>query len=97
MDVADISFGNYAVSPRGIHGILAGETLILVDGRQIFDSFYGGTWWGTWPFQLEDIQRMFPRSGEWTLNDAWYLQLRERMARAIVGLRANASSPESRR
>ena len=40
---------------------------------------------------LDDIQRMFPSSVEWTLNDAWYLQLRDRMARAIVRLRQKAS------
>lgn len=58
MDVAELGFGNYGVSPRGFHGLLSGQTLVLVDGRQIFDSFFGGTWWGTWPFQLEDIERI---------------------------------------
>ncbi|MFQ5502552.1 MAG: TonB-dependent receptor plug domain-containing protein, partial [Phycisphaerae bacterium] len=32
--------------------------LVLVDGRQIFDSHFGGTLWGIWPFQLEDIERI---------------------------------------
>ena len=36
---------------------------------------------------LRDIGRMFPSSVEWTLNDAWYLDLRDRMARAIVDLK----------
>ena len=31
---------------------------MLVDGRQIFDSLFGGTLWGAWPFQLEDIDRI---------------------------------------
>ena len=35
---------------------------------------------------IADIARMFPGSVEWTLNDAWYLELRDRMARAIVDL-----------
>lgn len=43
MDVADLSFGNAAVSPRGFHGFIANQTLVLVDGRQIFDSLFGGT------------------------------------------------------
>ncbi len=58
VDVADLSFGNAAVSPRGFHGFLANQVLVLVDGRQIFDSLFGGTLWGAWPFQLEDIARI---------------------------------------
>jgi iron complex outermembrane receptor protein len=58
VDVADLSYATHAVSPRGLNGILAGATLVLVDGRQIYDSLYGGTFWGSWPFQLEDIERI---------------------------------------
>ncbi|MFQ5430329.1 MAG: TonB-dependent receptor plug domain-containing protein [Phycisphaerae bacterium] len=58
MDVADLSHGNAAVSPRGFHGFIANQVLVLVDGRQIFDSLFGGTLWGSWPFQLEDIERI---------------------------------------
>lgn len=58
VDVADLNTWNSAVSPRGFHGFLSNQTLVLVDGRQIFDSFFGGTVWGAWPFQLEDIARI---------------------------------------
>ena len=58
VDVADLTFGNAAVSPRGLHAFLANQTLVLVDGRQLFDSVFGGTLWGSWPFQLEDIDRI---------------------------------------
>jgi iron complex outermembrane receptor protein len=58
VDVADLSFGNAAVAPRGFHGFLSNHVLVLVDGRQIFDSLFGGTVWGAWPFQLEDIARI---------------------------------------
>jgi iron complex outermembrane receptor protein len=58
VDVADLSFGNAAVSPRGFHGFLSNQVLVLVDGRQVFDSLFGGTLWGAWPFQLEDIARI---------------------------------------
>ncbi|HAA49273.1 MAG TPA: hypothetical protein DCE43_06095, partial [Planctomycetaceae bacterium] len=37
---------------------------------------------------LDDIGGLFPGTVEWTLNDAWYLELRERMAQAIVGVRS---------
>ncbi len=58
MDVADLSYGETAVSPRGFHGFLDRQVLVLVDGRQIYDSMFGGTLWGNWPFQLEDIARI---------------------------------------
>jgi len=58
VDVADLSFGNAAVAPRGFHGFLSRQVLVLVDGRQVFDSLFGGTLWGSWPFQLEDIERI---------------------------------------
>lgn len=58
VDVAELSYGNAAVSPRGFHGFLTRRVLVLVDGRQIFDSHFGGTVWGAWPFQLADIERI---------------------------------------
>jgi hypothetical protein len=35
---------------------------------------------------LKDIQRFFPETAQWSQNDAWYLALRDRLARAIVQL-----------
>ncbi len=58
VDVADLSLANAAVAPRGFHGFLGRQVLVLVDGRQLFDSLFGGTVWGSWPFQLEDIERI---------------------------------------
>jgi iron complex outermembrane receptor protein len=58
VDVAELTFGEAAVAPRGFHGFISNQTLVLVDGRQIFDSLFGGTAWGSWPFQLDDIERI---------------------------------------
>ena len=58
MDVAELSYSNKAVSVRGLHGFVTRTVLVLVDGRQLFDSLFGGTLWGNWPFQLEDIERI---------------------------------------
>ncbi len=58
VDVADLAYGATAVSPRGTHGFLARTVLVLVDGRQIFDSHFGGTLWSNWAFLLEDIERI---------------------------------------
>lgn len=58
MDIAELNYGQTAVSPRGFSDMVANQILVLVDGRQIFDSLFGGTLWGSWPFQLEDIERI---------------------------------------
>jgi iron complex outermembrane receptor protein len=58
VDVSDLSAAQFALSPRGLQGFLSNQTLVLVDGRQIFDSAFWGTLWESWPFQLEDIDRI---------------------------------------
>ncbi|MBN1491586.1 MAG: TonB-dependent receptor [Phycisphaerae bacterium] len=58
VDVAEQGYANAAVSPRGLHSFFVNQTLILVDGRQIIDSLYGGALWASWPFQIEDIERI---------------------------------------
>ncbi len=58
MEVADLTYGNNAVSPRAWNGLISRHVLVLVDGRQIFDSLFGGALWHAWPFQLEDIERI---------------------------------------
>ncbi|MFH1419820.1 MAG: TonB-dependent receptor [Planctomycetota bacterium] len=58
VDVSDLGSGAAAVSVRGLHGLVSRTVLVLVDGRQVFDSLFGGTLWGSWPFQLEDIERI---------------------------------------
>ena len=58
VDVAALTGTQHAVSPRGLHALTASQILVLVDGRQIFDAYFGGTTWGAWPFQVEDIARI---------------------------------------
>ncbi len=58
VDVAHLASGSSAVSARGFHGFVARQILVLVDGRQIFNSLFGGALWHSWPFQLEDIDRI---------------------------------------
>ena len=40
---------------------------------------------------LADIDRLSHNSVHWSQNDAWYLNLRDRMARAIVALRTQTA------
>lgn len=58
VDVAELVSGQSAVSPRGFHGALTRLTLVLVDGRQLYDPIFGATVWAAWPFQLEDIDHI---------------------------------------
>ncbi len=58
MDVAELVFSQSAVAPRGAHALTANKILVLVDGRQIFDAYFGGTLWSSWPFLLDDIERI---------------------------------------
>ncbi len=58
MDVTELSYANFGASPRGFQGLFSDQVLVLVDGRQIFDAMFNGTFWGQWPFQLEDIERI---------------------------------------
>jgi iron complex outermembrane receptor protein len=58
MDVAELTASHVAASPRGLQGFTSRTTLVLVDGRQLFDSFFGGMLWACWPLQVEDIERI---------------------------------------
>ena len=62
------------------------ENLITAGKRQGLDVSAGDR-------VIADIARMFPSSVEWTLNDAWYLELRERIANAILDLKARVTRP----
>lgn len=58
VDVADLAYGFSSVGVRGFYTTQSTQSLVLVDGRQISDPILGGTYWGCWPFQLEDIERI---------------------------------------
>ena len=42
---------------------------------------------------LNDSSRFFASNTHWSQNDAWYLDLRNRMARAIVTLKQRLAIP----
>ena len=39
---------------------------------------------------LNDIEKFFYNNVKWSQNDAWYIELRDRMAKAIVELQCKA-------
>lgn len=47
-----------SVGMRGFNGSLANKTLILIDGRSVYDPLFGGTFWDVQDVLLEDLDRI---------------------------------------
>jgi iron complex outermembrane recepter protein len=58
VEVARISNNKWAVSIRGFNGRMANKLLVLVDGRSIYSSLYGGVLWETEDMPLSEIERI---------------------------------------
>jgi iron complex outermembrane recepter protein len=48
----------WAISPRGFNSIFANKTLVLSDGRRLYDPLHGGTFWDVQTPLLEDVDRI---------------------------------------
>ncbi len=48
----------WVVGMRGFTGGLANKTLVLVDGRAVYDPLFGGTFWDVQSMVLADIERI---------------------------------------
>lgn len=48
----------YSVGMRGFNGGLGNKTLVLIDGRAVYDPLFGGTFWNVQDVLLEDIDRI---------------------------------------
>jgi iron complex outermembrane recepter protein len=49
---------SWSVAPRGFNGGLANKTLVLMDGRRVYDPLQGGTFWDVQDTMLEDLDRI---------------------------------------
>jgi iron complex outermembrane recepter protein len=58
VDVAQINSNTWAITTRGFNGRFANELLVLVDGRSVYTPTFGGVFWDTLDFPLEDIDRI---------------------------------------
>jgi iron complex outermembrane receptor protein len=58
VDVAGIYGNSYAVSARGFNDRFAQRMLVMIDGRSIYTSFFGGVFWENEEVFLEDIERI---------------------------------------
>jgi iron complex outermembrane receptor protein len=58
MDVAQINSGEWAVSARGFNSEFADKMLVLIDGRSIYTTGFGGVIWGMETPMMEDLDRI---------------------------------------
>ena len=58
LHVAHLDDNKWAVSARGFNGRFSNKMLVLVDGRNVYNSFFAGTIWEVTDTILEDIERI---------------------------------------
>jgi iron complex outermembrane receptor protein len=58
MDVAQISSNHWAISSRGLNGLLADDLLVLMDGRSLYTPAFGGVTWSSVNYPLMDLDRI---------------------------------------
>ena len=58
VDVVNVYGNSYGVSSRGFNERFAQRMLILIDGRSVYTSFFGGVFWEDEQVFLEDIERI---------------------------------------
>ena len=58
MDVARIDNNKWAVGARGFNQRFAGNLLVQIDGRTLYNPIFSGVYWDTVDYPLEDIERI---------------------------------------
>ncbi|MDQ7053179.1 MAG: TonB-dependent receptor [candidate division KSB1 bacterium] len=56
VDVFATNTGNLNINPRGYNRLYSNRTLVLVDNRIVYTTFFGTVFWNTFPIGLQDIQ-----------------------------------------
>ncbi|MCW8962750.1 MAG: TonB-dependent receptor [Gammaproteobacteria bacterium] len=56
--VSKLNAHAWAVSVRGFNGFFANKLLVLIDGRNVYSSTFGGVYWDQQDTLLEDIERI---------------------------------------
>ncbi len=58
VDVAEIDASSWAITVRGFNGRFSNKLLVLLDGRSVYTSPFGGVFWGVLDLPLENIERI---------------------------------------
>ena len=58
VEVAQINSQEWAVSARGFNNEFANKLLVLIDGRSVYGSGFGGVVWGLQNLVMEDVDRI---------------------------------------
>lgn len=58
VDVMEPNDSQANVSIRGFNQLFANQLLVMVDGRSIYDDFYGAVYWNTNPLLISRIKRI---------------------------------------
>ncbi len=56
--VGQASSHTFSIGMRGFNGSLSAKTLVLIDGRSVYDPLIGGTYWNVQDVLLEDVDRI---------------------------------------
>lgn len=56
--VSKIDSGKWAISSRGTPGQFSGSMLVMMDERILYNPLFGGTYWETQDYLLDDIERI---------------------------------------
>jgi iron complex outermembrane receptor protein len=58
MDVARFNASAWAVGARGFNDVYNNKLLVLMDGRTVFSSTFGGVFWNAEDYVLQDLDRI---------------------------------------
>jgi iron complex outermembrane receptor protein len=58
VNVTQVDQTEYDISARGLNTEFANKMLVMVDGRSIYQDFFGNIWWTTTPLLISRIKRI---------------------------------------
>ncbi len=58
VSVGRVDANRWAVSIRGNAGLFSNKLLVLIDGRTVYTPAFGGTYWDTQDYPIEDVERI---------------------------------------
>jgi len=58
MDVAQVDANSWAISSRGFNDNFANKLLVMIDGRSVYNTGFGGVYWDLQDVPIEDIDRI---------------------------------------